>query len=117
MAEEKKGEQNDWEIRWNGFLGTGEFDKIEQPTEGYELGDTVTGRNGIFYKVKAIGPNGNIILDAGEDKEVTLNKDDIRPNPEVVSAILKLGIVKIPPGREIKFTPPSNSPGKNSRNN
>lgn len=59
MAETEDGEKK---RKWNAFLSTGDFDKTEQPEEGYQIGDYVTGKDGIGYLVKGFKADGGIIL-------------------------------------------------------
>lgn len=114
---EEENQNDDWEERWNGFLGTGKFDELQHPDHGYELGDYVVGRDGIGYKVKGLGPKGKVILDGGKLGEKTVSKGFVRFGGDVHGAFVQTGVVKISQDKGIELKPPTSWEGKNSQFN
>ena len=117
MTENTEG---DWRERWNAFTGSGHFDEIKHPEGGYEIGDPVTDRSGIFSLVKGFKGTGEVILALDRDpdgKEKVVDKDDIRPNGDVGGALIREGYVKIPEDKRVEIDPPSDFPGKNAKQN
>lgn len=94
--------------QWNDFLASGRYDNIEKPDEGYQIGDPVTDRGGIFYLVKAIKTDGSITLALDREadgKEKTVPPDDIRLSGHVMHELIASGIVEVPEGRLVELTP------------
>lgn len=111
---------SDWEVKWNNFLASGAFDAIPQPENGYRLGRAVTPRDGIFYLFKGIRPVNMAVLAlsrSDDSLEVVFPINDIRPNGDVMAALLAAGIVEIPEDRLIEIEPDEDSDEKNSNLN
>jgi len=115
----KHSETNGTET-WDAFLGSGLFDEIDHPEEGYRIGDPVAYRSGIFSIIRGFKDDGRVIIALDEEPDGSVKiveTDDIRPNGDVVHALFAGEFVNMPEGKLMVATPPTDFPGKDSRLN